>query len=91
MAPRGGWAGVSRWVGGCGGRVMKLRVDVDGRGASLVVMVVGLRAHRALRRPSRFIVMMFVCLCVQGAELGWIVCCCLKMKIDAMTIVKSGV
>lgn len=39
---------------------MKLRVAVVVRGASLQV-VMELRAHRALRRGSRFIVMMDVC------------------------------
>lgn len=70
MAAVGGRAGVSRWVGGCGGRVMKLRV-ANGvvRGASLEV-VVGLRAHRALRRESRFIVMIVVC--VVWKEQSWV-------------------
>lgn len=59
MAPRGGWEGVSRWVGGWGGRVMKLRVAVVVMGARVVVEMV-LRARCALRRGSRFIVMMDV-------------------------------
>jgi hypothetical protein len=52
-------------VGGCGGRVMKLRVAVVVvRGAHRVKVVMVLRARCALRRGSRFIVMMAVCLCV---------------------------
>jgi hypothetical protein len=54
-------------VGGCGGRVMKLRVDVVVvvRGAHRVdVVEMVLRARCALRRGSRFIVMMAVCLYV---------------------------
>ena len=88
MAPRGGWEGVSRWVGGWGGRLMKLRV-IDGvvRDARVVVVVTDLRARCALRRGSRFIVMMDVCVCVETrVELDWIVCCCLKMKIESMTM-----
>jgi hypothetical protein len=67
MAAVGGREGVSRWVGGCGGRVMKLRVDVVVvvRGAHRVdVVEMVLRARCALRRGSRFIVMMAVCLYV---------------------------
>jgi hypothetical protein len=66
MAAVGGRAGVSRWVGGCGGRVMKLRVAVVVvvRGAHRVEVERTLRARCALRRGSRFIVMMAVLLCV---------------------------
>jgi hypothetical protein len=72
MAAVGGLAGVSRWVGGCGGSVMKLRVAgvVVRRGAHRVVVVIVLRARCALRRGSRFIVMMAVCLCVCVDRVG---------------------
>jgi hypothetical protein len=47
MAAVGGLAGVSRWVGGCGGSVMKLRVvaGVVKRGAHRVELVIVLRAR----------------------------------------------
>lgn len=72
MAPRGGRAGVSRFVGGKGGSEVKLLVAVVVRGARMHVdMVLG--AHCAPRRGSSGIVMMAsMCMCV----LDWIVCCC---------------
>lgn len=49
---------------------MKLRVATDVvRGASLEV-VIKLRAHRALRRGSRFIVMIGLVWCVGRAEVN---------------------
>lgn len=56
MAPRGGRAGVSRFVGGKGGSEVKLLVAVDVRGARVVVAMV-LRTHCALKRGSSGIVM----------------------------------
>lgn len=65
IAARGGWEGMSRFVGGKGGAEKKLLVGVVVRGAAArVVLEIVLRAHRALRRGSRFIVMVAVMGCV---------------------------
>lgn len=82
---------MSRFVGGKGGIEKKLLVAVVvvARGAARVDLVIVLRAHSALGRGSRFIVMVAMVYC-DVLDAGLICSLVQKVKIDAMTMFRDS-